>query len=238
MPGHAPRMRASVLRALPTLIQSSSEKAETRTPADPGVVSPRPTGVAHAFWVGSRSQRRSERTDFLLIPPLFAPLLPRTGPELSLGLVGPRDWPGPRESASEVRRPRRATEWAVTAAFPQRPRARRWRPRTGLISGDPRRGGSGGLGKTVWPLETGARPISRSRRAERRGSAARASFEPASAGRVGSEGSWEGPGGRGLRLGRAWPRGEAAAGEGRRGGRPWPPWQGRGPGWGAALGRV
>ena len=74
VPGHAPRMRACVLRALPTLIQSSSEKAETQTPADPGVVSPRPIDVAHASWVGPIALRRSERTDFLLIPaPLRSP---------------------------------------------------------------------------------------------------------------------------------------------------------------------
>ena len=74
VPGHAPRMRACVLRALPTLIQSSSEKAETQTPADSGVVSPRPIGVAHASWVGPIALRRSERTDFLLIPaPLRSP---------------------------------------------------------------------------------------------------------------------------------------------------------------------
>lgn len=35
---------------------------------------------------------------------------------------------------------------------------------------------------------------------------------------MGSEGSWEGSGGRGLRPGRASPRGEATAGEGRSGG--------------------
>lgn len=32
---------------------------------------------------------------FFLFPPLFVPHLPRTGPELSLGLVGQCDWSGP-----------------------------------------------------------------------------------------------------------------------------------------------
>lgn len=49
-------------------LSSHPVKAETQTPADPGVFSPRPINVAHASWVGPIAPRRSERTDFLLIP--------------------------------------------------------------------------------------------------------------------------------------------------------------------------
>lgn len=72
MPGHAPRMRASVGLALPTL--SSSEKAGIQAPAGPGVSPPALPAAAHAFWVGLLAVRRSERTDFLLVPaPLLSP---------------------------------------------------------------------------------------------------------------------------------------------------------------------
>lgn len=82
----------------------------------------------------------------------------------------------------------------MTAASSRRPTARR--PCTGPVGRDLRRGGSGGFGKPVRPLETGARPRQLSDKAGgRRGSAGRASFEPAGTGRVGTEGPWEGAGG-------------------------------------------
>lgn len=51
--------------------QSSSEKAQIQAPAGCGVVSPPPLGAAHACWVDLLVVRRSERTDFLLVPAPF-----------------------------------------------------------------------------------------------------------------------------------------------------------------------
>lgn len=51
--------------------QSSSEKAQIQAQAGCGVVSPPPLGAAHACWVDLLVVRRSERTDFLLVPAPF-----------------------------------------------------------------------------------------------------------------------------------------------------------------------
>lgn len=77
---------------------SSSEKAEAPAHAGPGTVSPVPLPLR--MRCGLASCCEAERKDrffffFLLFPPLFFPHLPRTGPEISLGLVGPCDWLGP-----------------------------------------------------------------------------------------------------------------------------------------------
>lgn len=127
------------------------------------------SGLACSLWGGANAQFSS------CTRPLCFPHLPRTGPEVSLGLVGLCDWPGPAQACQRGAAGRRATEWAVTAAFSQRPRAWQWQPRTSWISGDLRRGG-GGLGKPVWPLEAGARPTSRARRPGRLRNAETASF--------------------------------------------------------------
>lgn len=68
MPGHAPRMRASVALSLPTL--GHPVRKQTQGLAGLDVVSTRgPPAVAHAFWVGLLALRRSERTVFFLYPP-------------------------------------------------------------------------------------------------------------------------------------------------------------------------
>lgn len=114
MAGQTPRMRASAQLGLP-LLGSSSEKAETRRPG-PG--QPHAPGAAHASLVvgslggGAKGQ-------------IFPWLRPSSSPTCHVpGLSSRWVWwvraigRSPRDPTNEVRRRRRAAEWALSAATP------------------------------------------------------------------------------------------------------------------------
>lgn len=74
---------------------SSSEKAETPAHAGSGAASRVPLPLRMRSGLASCCEAERKDGFFFLFPPLFFPHLPRTGPEIALGLVGSCYWPGP-----------------------------------------------------------------------------------------------------------------------------------------------
>lgn len=95
----------------------SSEKAERLVPTQAPA---RSAASAHASWVDARAVRRSEGEIFFFPPLAPAPVLPPPATYWASKLArlgGSATGRGPREPASEVRRPERQSAGAVTAAI-------------------------------------------------------------------------------------------------------------------------
>lgn len=188
MPGQTPRMRASAQLGLP-LLGSSSEKAETRRPG-PG--QPPAPAVAHASWSGRRAVRRSERTDFLVAPPLFFPTCHVLGPSSRWVWCARAIGRSPRDPTNEVRWLPRAAEWALTAATPD---AREPRGLPPLGSATTRGEAPARPPPAGMAAGTGARPRSRTKRAvDEETPGGPRSLPPTPGG--GAGGAWLGAGGR------------------------------------------
>lgn len=177
--------------------------------AGPGRAAPRPCRCACV--VGWSARREAERKD--RFPPGSAPRLPhlpRTGPELSLGLVRPCDWPEPARSYERGAVAAEGSGVGLDRSHPRRPRAPR--PCTARVSDDPRRGASAASASRYGRWDGGAAAFS-DKAGGGRGDAGRASFAPAGAGRWGRRGlavGWR------LEAGSS-EAGRGLAGEGRRG---------------------
>lgn len=98
--------------------RSSSEGAGLLAPHSRVFARPAPHSAAHAFRLARLALRRGDETASTL-PLCSRPCsshLPRTGPRLSLGVLGVCDWPGLRSLQLGEARRTAAAEWTVAEA--------------------------------------------------------------------------------------------------------------------------